>query len=200
MYDIKSRNFFKKSDAKSRVATWWESVNPFWSTAAGAGKKVAFFNWHDCQIPGTNPENGPSDCLPYPSIGPSNGSLINSYDSNSQFPFIPSHTSIGQQADAAFTKIHKDKYDISIVSLFAQHLEISSNRIKLYSWCVNLHNLPFSNQIYTDIIRRNAEQYGPESDEVHDALHDVDDILQAKLTDLEAKKGNADLEVCDKIA
>ena len=151
MYDIKSRNFFKKSDANSRVASWWESVNPFWSTAAGAGKKVAFFNWHDCQIPGTNPENGPSDCLPYPSIGPSNGSLINRYDSNSQFPFIPSRTSIGQQADAAFTKIHKDKYDISIVSFVCvpsrnrvEKIRFQFN-VELYTWFVNLHNLPFSN-------------------------------------------------------
>ena len=148
MYDIKSRNFFKKSDANSRVASWWESVNPFWSTAAGAGKKVAFFNWHDCQIPGTNPENGPSDCLPYPSIGPSNGSLINRYDSNSQFPFIPSRTSIGQQADAAFTKIHKDKYDISIVSFVCvpsrKRVE-KINNVELYTWVINLHNIPFSN-------------------------------------------------------
>lgn len=116
MYDLKSQNFFKKGDfTKTRVASWWESVNPFWSIAAGAGRKVAFFNWHDCRIPGAMLEN-PNDCLPYPSIGPSNSSMHNSYDDSSPLPFIPSHTSIAQQADAAFTKIHKDKYDISIVS------------------------------------------------------------------------------------
>ena len=116
MYDGMSQNFFKKGDfTKTRVASWWESVNPFWSTAAGAGRRVAFFNWHDCRIPGAMLEN-PSDCLPYPSIGPSNNSLINRYDSESPAPFIPSHTTIAQQADAAFTKIHKDKYDISVVS------------------------------------------------------------------------------------
>ena len=115
MYDGMSQNFFKKGDfTKTRVASWWESVNPFWSTAAGAGRRVAFFNWHDCRIPGAMLEN-PSDCLPYPSIGPSNNSLINRYDSESPAPFIPSHTTIAQQADAAFTKIHKDKYDISVV-------------------------------------------------------------------------------------
>ena len=116
MYDLKSQNFFKKGNFnETRVASWWESVNPFWSIAAAAGRKVAFFNWHDCKIPGADLEN-PSDCLPYPSIGPSNTSMHNSYDDSSPLPFIPSHTSIAQQADAAFTKIHKDKYDISIVS------------------------------------------------------------------------------------
>lgn len=163
MYDLKSQNFFKKGDfTKTRVASWWESVNPFWSIAAGAGRKVAFFNWHDCRIPGAMLEN-PNDCLPYPSIGPSNSSMHNSYDDSSPLPFIPSHTSIAQQADAAFTKIHKDKYDISI--------------------------------IYTDIIRRNAEQFGPESRETFEALKDVDDILQAKLTDLGSKKDAYDLSI-----
>ena len=118
MYDLKSQNFFMKGDfSKTRKDSWWESVNPFWSTAAGAGRKVAFFNWHDCQIPGAMLEN-PSDCLPYPSINPSNSSIINAYDDDSPLPFIPSHTSIAEQADQAFTKIHKDKYDISVVRRF----------------------------------------------------------------------------------
>ena len=116
MYDLRSQDFFMKGDfSKTRKPSWWESVNPFWSTAAGAGRKVAFFNWHDCQIPGKNVEN-PSDCLPYPSIGPSNNSIIDRYDNNSPLPYIPSHTRIAEQADEAFTKIHKDKYDISVVS------------------------------------------------------------------------------------
>ena len=115
MYDLRSQNFFMKGDfSKTRKDSWWESVNPFWSTAAGAGRKVAFFNWHDCQIPGAMLEN-PSDCLPYPSIGPSNNSIIDRYDNNSPLPYIPSHTRIAEQADEAFTKIHKDKYDISVV-------------------------------------------------------------------------------------
>ena len=50
-------------------------------------------------------------------------------------------------------------------------------------------------QIYTDIIRRNAEQYGPASRQTFEALKDVDDILQAKLTDLQAKKSTFDLSV-----
>ena len=118
MFDLKSRNFFTKGDfAKTRVASWWESVKPFWSTAAGAGRKVAFFNWHDCRIPGAMLEK-PSDCLPYPSIGPTNNSLIDSeFDISSEYPFIPSHTSVGQQFDAAFTKIHREKYDIAVVSI-----------------------------------------------------------------------------------
>jgi len=148
--------------SKTRKDSWWESVSPFWSTAAGAGRKVAFFNWHDCQIPGANLEN-PSDCLPYPSINPSNSSIINAYDDDSPLPFIPSHTSIAEQADQAFTKIHKDKYDISV--------------------------------IYTDIIRRNVEQFGAKSEQALEALKDVDDILQAKLTDIKAKNQNADLSI-----
>ena len=121
MYDLKSQKFFKKGEFNN--ASWWESVNPFWSTAASAGRKVALFNWHDCGISGKKVEN-PSDCLPYPSMGPSNNSRINSYDDSVPLPFIPSHTSIAQQADAAFTKIHKDKYDISVVSSFNSHFLI----------------------------------------------------------------------------
>jgi len=163
MYDLRSQDFFMKGDfSKTRKDSWWESVNPFWSTAASAGRKVAFFNWHDCQIPGAILEN-PSDCLPYPSIGPSNNSIIDRYDNNSPLPYIPSHTRIAEQADEAFTKIHKDKYDISV--------------------------------IYTDIIRRNVEQFGPKSKQAAGAIKDVDDILQAKLTDINAKKGNAKLDI-----
>ena len=50
-------------------------------------------------------------------------------------------------------------------------------------------------QIYTDIIRRNVEQYGAKSRQALEALKDVDDILQAKLTDIKAKNQNADLSV-----
>ena len=116
MYGLKSQSFFEKGDTKkTHVDSWWKSVNPFWSTASGAGRKVAFFNWHDCRIPGKRLEDT-HDCRPYPSLGPSNNSLIDFYDSSSPLPFIPSRPSIAQQADEAFTKIHKNKYDISVVS------------------------------------------------------------------------------------
>ena len=132
MYDLRSQNFFMKGDfSKTRKDSWWESVNPFWSTAAAAGRKVAFFNWHDCQIPGAKLEN-PSDCLPYPSINPSNSSIINSYDSDSPLPFIPAHTSIAEQADQAFTKIHKDKYDISVVRRF-----LATNQFQIINLLMN---------------------------------------------------------------
>ena len=55
--------------------------------------------------------------------------------------------------------------------------------------------IPFSIQIYTDIIRRNVEQFGAKSEQALEALKDVDDILQAKLTDIKAKNQNADLSV-----
>ena len=50
-------------------------------------------------------------------------------------------------------------------------------------------------KIYTDIIRRKAERFGPNAEEVQEALHEVDDILQSKLTDIKAKNQNADLSV-----
>ena len=116
MYNLKSRNFFEKGDfTKTRVASWWESVNPFWSTAAVAGRKVAFFNWHDCKIPGAILEQA-SDCKPYPSLGPRTNDVMDTNDNSSESHFIPSHTSVAEQFDQAFTKIHKEKYDISVVS------------------------------------------------------------------------------------
>ena len=53
--------------------------------------------------------------------------------------------------------------------------------------------IQFLIQIYTDIIRRNVEQFGAKSEQALEALKDVDDILQAKLTDIKAKNQNADL-------
>ena len=35
----------------------WKLAEPFWSTAATHGRKVAFFNWHDCQLPGATVES-----------------------------------------------------------------------------------------------------------------------------------------------
>ena len=102
--------------SKTREDGWWESVKPFWSTAAGAGRKVAFFNWHDCLLPGAMLEK-PSDCVPFPSIRPSNNSLIDAYAGDSELPFIASRQSVAQQFDSAFTKIHKEKYDMAVVGV-----------------------------------------------------------------------------------
>ena len=117
MFDLQTRTLFKKGDfSKTRIPSWWESVEPFWSTAAGLGRKVAFFNWHDCRIPGAMLEK-PSDCLPYPSLRPEPVPLTDTDESSSDPSFIPSHVSVGEQFDAAFTKIHREKYDISVVSV-----------------------------------------------------------------------------------
>ena len=121
MFDLQTRNLFKKGDFSiTRLPSWWESVEPFWSTASGAGRKVALFNWHDCTIGGLEK---PTDCLPYPSLGPSDDSLdsqmITGFRDDSSFDclHIPSHVPIGEQFDAAFTKIHREKYDIAVVSI-----------------------------------------------------------------------------------
>ena len=42
----------------------WKYAEPFWSTAATHGRKVAFFNWHDCQLPGATVES-PGGSLKY---------------------------------------------------------------------------------------------------------------------------------------
>ena len=53
MYDLKNEQIFNASDLQStRMAGWWKDASPFWSTAATHGKKIAFYNWHDCQLPG----------------------------------------------------------------------------------------------------------------------------------------------------
>ena len=147
MYDLPAKTFFNRSDIEStRIAKWWKQAEPFWSTAAKHGKKVASFNWHDCHLPGATLEK-PSDCRPYERIGSG----------------IPSRQVIASLFDEAFTKIHRENYDISIV--------------------------------YTDLVRRAAEIHGTDSPQVYKALHDLDDILQAKLTDIESKKRIRDLKV-----
>ena len=65
MYDLRHERIFNASDLQStRMAEWWRDATPFWSTAAKHGKKIAFYNWHDCQLPGAALED-PKDCRPY---------------------------------------------------------------------------------------------------------------------------------------
>jgi len=140
MFNLKTRSYFNRSDEISRrQADWWRSTEPFWSTAATHSKKVAFFNWHDCQLPGKALEK-PSDCVPY----------------KANARHAPSRQATAAQFDAAFTKIHKDHYDVSVV--------------------------------YTDIVKKAAQRYGPNSPQLLKAMHDVDDILQEKLYDIRNKR------------
>jgi len=149
MYNLKSRSYFNRSDVESRrQLDWWKWADPFWSTAGKHGRKVAFFNWHDCQLPGGKAVEDPErDCLPYQNRGggrtqtgmPTGGRQM-----------------AAAQFDQALTKIHKDHYDVSVV--------------------------------YTDLVKRAAERYGPNSAQLFKAMQDVDDILQEKLYDLRNKK------------
>ena len=50
-------------------------------------------------------------------------------------------------------------------------------------------------QVYTDIVRRAAETYGPNSKELDTALHNIDDIMQAKLLDIRSKKQVQNMKV-----
>jgi len=139
MYNLKSKDFFNRSDPESRRREgWWSQTDPFWSIAAKHGKNVAFFNWLDCQLPGASLEN-PADCSPHQFVPGAN----------------PKSQSTVRQFTQAFTKLHKDKYDVSVV--------------------------------YTDIVRRAAEKFGPNSPELFKALHAIDDIMQAKLLDIKSK-------------
>ncbi len=53
MFNLRTREFFDRDDSNSTLdASWWKGVQPFWSTAAKHGRKVAMFNWHDCRLPG----------------------------------------------------------------------------------------------------------------------------------------------------
>ena len=42
--------------------------------------------------------------------------------------------------------------------------------------------------MYTDLLRRVSELHGPDSEEMIQALKDVDDVLQAKLIDVRSKE------------
>ena len=103
MYDLKRKQVFNASDLVStRNAEWWKDATPFWSTAAKHGKKIAFYNWHDCQLPGAALEN-PQDCRPY---------------TPSAFKqAVPSKSKIAREFDEAFTKLYKDRYHATVVRL-----------------------------------------------------------------------------------
>jgi len=140
MYDLKHERIFNASDLPStKMAEWWKDASPFWSTAAKHGKKIAFYNWHDCQLPGAALED-PKDCRPY-EAAPGNAH--------------PSKSKILREFNEAFTKLWKDKYSMAVV--------------------------------YTDLLRRAAETHGPDSPGMIRALREIDDVLQAKFKDIEAK-------------
>lgn len=102
MYDLKHARLFNSSDrSTTRMAEWWKDATPFWSTAAKHGKKIAFYNWHDCQLPGAALEN-PNDCRPYET--PANQAA-------------PSKSKIAREFDEAFTKLYKDGYHTTVVSI-----------------------------------------------------------------------------------
>ena len=107
MYDLKRKQVFNASDlASTRNAEWWKDATPFWSTAAKHGKKIAFYNWHDCQLPGAALEN-PQDCRPYtpPAFKQA----------------VPSKSKIAREFDEAFTKLYKDRYHATVVSQMLKH-------------------------------------------------------------------------------
>ena len=43
-------------------------------------------------------------------------------------------------------------------------------------------------QVYTDVIRRVAERHGPKSPQVYKTIHELDDLLQARLIDARSKE------------
>jgi len=99
MFNINTREMFKRG-IDGNLDTWWKQGVPIWSLAAASGKKVSSLNWHDCTI--GNIET-PNDCKPF--IPPN----------SNQSKLIPPASAIGTMFNQAFTKIHKDKYDLSIV-------------------------------------------------------------------------------------
>lgn len=99
MYDLKGQSIFNASDmSTTRHASWWKFTTPFWSTAATHGKKIAFYNWHDCQLPGAAIENT-ADCKPYTPIPGGTA---------------PSRSKIARQFNEAFTKLYKNGYHVSV--------------------------------------------------------------------------------------
>lgn len=101
MFNLKTRDMFKRGTEGSDLDLWWKEGEPIWSLAASQRKKVSSLNWHDCTLPGKNIESI-QDCKPF---------LANSTASTD----IPSRSVLRQLFNQAFTKIHKDEYDLSIV-------------------------------------------------------------------------------------
>ncbi len=62
-------------------------------------------------------------------------------------------------------------------------------------WTDSFIQVNYRLQVYTDSIRRAAEQYGLESPEVFQAMHDIDDVMQGILTDIESKRERAGIKV-----
>ena len=92
MYDLKHERIFNASDLPStKMAEWWKDASPFWSTAAKHGKKIAFYNWHDCQLPGAALED-PKDCRPYEAAPgnahPSKSKILREFNEGLTFIYV----------------------------------------------------------------------------------------------------------------
>eukprot|EP00095_Tigriopus_kingsejongensis_P000745 maker-scaffold273_size229271-snap-gene-1.19 protein:Tk00745 transcript:maker-scaffold273_size229271-snap-gene-1.19-mRNA-1 annotation:"hypothetical protein DAPPUDRAFT_31637" len=147
MYNLRKRNFFHRFDHNStRDPVWWQGMDPFWSTAAKHGRKVAMFNWHDCTLSGRRLER-PEDCRPF-RLSEDN---------------FPSKQRIAADFDVAFNRLYMKKYDVAVV--------------------------------YTDLLRRVGELQGEDSPAMKKALRDIDDIIQAKLTDIRSKEERAGIKM-----
>uniref|UniRef100_A0A0K2UR48 glycerophosphocholine cholinephosphodiesterase n=1 Tax=Lepeophtheirus salmonis TaxID=72036 RepID=A0A0K2UR48_LEPSM len=139
MYDLSHRKLFNRSDSKSMSDPhWWKHFNPIWEEAKRYERKVAIFNWHHCDRLGKTTNGTTKKCSPYKHLKEAN-----------------SQEKMALHFNEAFNKIHRNKYDLSIV--------------------------------YTDTIKRAMEKHGARSPALDKALKDVDDILQAKLTDIRSK-------------
>ncbi len=87
--------------------------------------------------------------------------------------------------EEAINRLYMQKYDRSIVRTPESH------KISL-CFPISIINVP---QVYTDSIRRAAEQYGVKSHEVFQAMNDIDDVMQGILTDIESKRERAGIKM-----
>jgi len=149
MFNLRTRDMFKRGDDNSQLDKWWIQGDPIWSVAATQGKKVSSLNWHNCTLPGKNIEIA-KDCKPF------------NFQSKSNMD-IPRQKVLRQLFNQAFTKIHHEDYDLSIV--------------------------------YTDVLKKSAKRYGPNSPQVMDSLAMLDDVLQGRLSDIKNKIERASLTV-----
>jgi len=152
MYNLKSRELYSKDDTNSSLENWWVSGDPIWKVAAKNGRNVSLINWHDCLLAGKNLDK--KDCRPYvhkcPPVGDGKDRCLSNRKPTQLF-------------NRAFSKIHKDRYDLSVV--------------------------------YTDVLKKAAKKYGPNSKEVLDELIKLDNALQGRLADIKNKKERADLKL-----
>jgi len=98
MYNLQNQHMFNRDDKAATLDGWWTGGEPIWSVAAKHGRKVSVLNWHDCSLPGGEPEI-PGDCRPY--------------NHNSERP--TGKKDLVRLFNRAVTKIHKDNYDLSIL-------------------------------------------------------------------------------------